>query len=298
MLNIIYHPQYLDYRFSADHPFWSERAEVFLAKMRKAKKQFKLITPEPGTDADLILVHDPAYLQKVKFLASQNGFLSPDTPLHPQVLQAAYYSVGGTLLAARLALKNRRVINLLGGLHHAGIYDSSGFCIFNDPAIAVRSLQINKLIKKAFIFDIDVHAGQGTQEIFYSDPSVFTLSVHQDPATIYPGTGFPQQKGEGRGKGFNQNIILSPGSGEKEFLPAVKQGLSLQKKFSPDLTLLILGADTYKKDRLGSLKLTLSSYIKIGSQFKSLKNLAILCAGGYSKEVPIIWQNFLKGIQY
>ena len=295
MLHVVFHPKYLNYRFGPGHPFWPERAKEFLKRIEKENLKYKLHKPKKATDEDIMLAHVPEYLDRVKNLAKANGALSIDTPVNEEVVEAAYYSIGGTLLAARLALGGKRVMNLLGGLHHAGIADSSGFCIFNDHAIAIRKLQKSGKIETAFVFDVDVHAGQGTQEIFYSDPTVFTLSIHQDPKTLYPGTGFPEQEGKGRGQGFNRNIILTPGSGEEQFLKAVEQGLSLQTKFNPDLTVLILGADTYKEDPLANIKLELETYKKLGRKLKDIENLCILCAGGYSRKVPDIWLSFLYG---
>lgn len=296
MLHIVFHPKYLDYSFGPGHPFRPERAEEFLALARRSNLDFTLHKPEPATDADIVLAHTPGYLERVKRLAKTGGGLSLDTPVNPQVLEAAFYSVGGTLSAAELVLEGKRAMNLLGGLHHAGIDNSSGFCIFNDHAIAIRKLQKQKKISKAFVFDVDVHAGQGTQEIFYKDPTVFTLSIHQDPMTLYPGTGFPDQEGEGKGKGYHRNILLYPGDGETEFLSAVEQGLSVHQQFDPELTMLVFGADTYKEDPLASINLELGTYGKLGNTFRSIENLCILCAGGYSRQVPEIWLRFLTGL--
>lgn len=296
MLNLVFHPKYLSYKFGPGHPFWPERAKVFLDLLDKKKIKYKLHKPQKATDKDIILAHAPLYLNRVKHLAKTHGALSIDTPVNEDVLQAAYYSTGGTLLASKLALEGKRVMNLLGGLHHAGIADSSGFCIFNDHAVAIKKLQIQKKIKKAFVFDVDVHAGQGTQEIFYADPTVFTFSIHQDPHSLYPGTGFPDQKGEGKGRGFNRNIILDPGAGEVAFLKAVDEGCKLQSKFKPDLTILVFGADTFKEDPLANIKLELTTYKELGRKLKNINKLCILCAGGYSPKVPDIWLNLINGL--
>src|SRR3972149_7353161 len=293
MLHIVFHPKYLDYSFGPGHPFWPERAEVFLKRLKETTLPYKLHKPQRAKDKDILLAHAGEYLNRVKYLAQSGGALSIDTPVDAGVLEAGYFSVGGTILATELALGGKRVMNLLGGLHHAGISDSSGFCIFNDHAIAIRKLQKEKKIKTAFVFDVDVHAGQGTQEIFYDDPTVFTLSIHQDPHTIYPGVGFPNETGDGKGKGFNRNIILAPGSGEAEFLQAVREGLSLHTEFNANFTVLVLGADTFKEDPLADIKLDLESYQKLGRLLSTIKRMCILCAGGDSKQVPDIWLAFL-----
>lgn len=294
-LVVIYSEKYLKYDFGEGHPFWPQRASLFLEKLKTSKIPFKILTPEKGKDKDILLVHSKKYLEEVKKLAQDEGFLSADTPLNLDVLEAAYFSVGGSVLALREALKGKKVINLLGGLHHAGLSTSSGFCLFNDHSLAIKKLQKEGKIKKAMIFDLDVHAGQGTQEIFYSDPTVLTISLHQDPKTLYPGTGFPWQKGEGKGRGYNLNVPLLPGTGEKEYLLALESVLPLADKFKPDLMVLVLGVDTYKDDPLASLELEEGTYYKIGKKFKNFKKLAVVCAGGYSKKVPDLWLSFLKG---
>src|SRR3990172_2829218 len=295
MLHIIYHPEYLNYSFGPGHPFWPQRAKIFLELIKRQKRfAYTLHTPAKAMRQDLELAHTREYLDRVMQLAKTRGALSIDTPVSEGILDAAYYCAGGTELASRLALEGKRVINLLGGLHHAGKNNASGFCIFNDHAIAIKKLQKQKKIKTAFVFDVDVHAGQGTQEIFYDDPTVFTLSIHQDPHTLYPGTGFPKQEGEGKGKGFNRNIILNPGAGEIQFLAAVEEGLRLHKKFNPDLTVLVLGADTFKEDPLANIKLELETYEKLGEKLKGIEHCCTLCAGGYSRSVPEIWIQFLR----
>ena len=295
---IIYSPKYLNYDFGLGHPFWPERALQFLQKLKKhqlSSTKLQIIESQSAKDSDILLVHTKDFLERVKRLAKEGEALSIDTPVTEKNLEAAYYYVGGTILASNLALKGERVINLLGGLHHAGPSTSSGFCIFNDHAIAIRKLQKEEKIRKAMIFDLDVHAGNGTQEIFYSDPTVFTISIHQDPTFFYPGTGFAWQKGEGKGKSYNLNIPLPAGTGEKEYIKALDSVLPLEKEFKPDLVFLILGVDTYKGDPLAGFKLEKETYQKIGQRFAEFKKLAVLFAGGYSKETPELWLSFLDG---
>lgn len=296
MLKIVYHPAYLKYDFGPGYPFWPERAKVFLEKIKKTGFKYDIVEPKKAKDNDILLVHTKDYLDKVKKLAQENGFLSMDTPVNKNVLQAAYHSVGGSILACNLVLEGDLAVNLLGGLHHAGISDSSGFCIFNDHSIAIKKLQKEKKIKKAMIIDLDVHAGQGTQEIFYSDPTVFTISLHQDPRTLYPGTGFAWQKGEGEGEGFNLNVPLPPGTNEPGYLKALDNVLPLYKKFNPDLLVLVLGADTYKNDPLANLNLEIETYQKIGQRLSDKRPSAVMFAGGYSRDVPKIWLSFLEGL--
>jgi len=187
------------------------------------------------------------------------------------------------------------VVNLIGGMHHAGSYQASGFCIYNDHAVAIRKLQKEGKIKKATVYDLDVHAGQGTQEIFYSDPSVMTVSIHQDPFTIYPGTGFESQKGREEGLGTNINVPLPPRTKEKEYLQVLDSVLDRTKNFGSDMSILILGVDSYKGDLLGGLSLEEESFRKIGERFRDFDKLAVLFGGGYSRKIPDLWMTFLKG---
>lgn len=295
MIKIVFHEQYLKYNFGPEHPLRPDRALPFLEKLKKLKIPHEILIPQRATDEDILLVHTQDYLERVKRLAQEKGELSIDTPVNPHVLEAAYYSVGGSILALNEALKGERVMNLMGGLHHAGIANSSGFCIFNDHSIAIRKLQKEKKIKKAMIYDLDVHAGQGTQEIFYRDPKVFTISLHQDPMTLYPGIGFASQKGEGAGEGFNLNLPLPPGTTEKNYLEVLDSVLPLAKKFPHDITVLVLGVDTFEEDPLAALELKEESYQKIGQRFKKFAKLAVMCAGGYSFKTAALWLSFLKG---
>lgn len=294
-LKVVFHEKYLKYDFGPGHPLRPDRALPFLEKLKKLKIPHEILIPQRATDEDILLVHTQDYLERVKRLAKEKGELSMDTPVNPHVLEASYYSVGGSILALNYALKGERVMNLLGGLHHAGISNSSGFCIFNDHAIAIRKLQKEGKIKKAMIYDLDVHAGQGTQEIFYQDPKVFTISLHQDPMTLYPGTGFASQKGEGAGEGYNLNLPLPPGTAEKRYLEALDSVLPLAKKFPHDVIVLVLGVDTFEDDPLAALELKEGSYQKIGQRFKKFAKIAVMCAGGYSSKTPDLWLSFLKG---
>lgn len=294
-IKIIFHEAYLKYDFGPGHPFWVERAVPFLEKLKKYQIPHEILVPKRATDEDLLLVHSQNYLDRVKKLAKEGGALSLDTPVNPDVLEASYYSVGGSILALEEALKGEKTMNLLGGLHHAGTSNASGFCIFNDHSIAIRKLQQEKKIKKAMIFDLDVHAGQGTQEIFYADPKVFTISIHQDPTTLYPGTGFSHQKGIEAGEGYNLNIPLPPGTTEKEYLEALDSVLPIAKKFPHDIMVLVLGVDTFKDDPLANFQLEDETYQKIGERFQKFPKLAVMCAGGYSRKTPDLWLSFLKG---
>lgn len=299
---IIFHEAYLKYTFGPNHPFWPQRGLVFLEKLKKYQILHEILKPPKAKEKDILLAHSPAYLQKLKLLAKEGGGVTVDTPVTPENLKAAFYMVGGSVLTLKEALKGERAMNLTGGMHHAGKETGSGFCLLNDHAVAIRKLQkegkdlpAGRQVKKAMVFDLDVHAGQGTQEIFYQDPKVFTISLHQDPRTLYPGVGFENEIGEGPGRGFNLNVPLPPGTREKEYLSALDEVLPFAKKFTHDLIVLVLGVDTYKEDPLANFELEIETYRKIGERFAKFPKVAVVCAGGYSKKTPDCWLSFLKG---
>lgn len=295
-LNVVYSDNYLKYDLGADNPISRDKTAVFLRKFKEdGEIPHKIIEAPKADDSDILLAHTQEYLAEVKRAVVDRLELSPDTPVDENTLEAAYYLIGGTILCSNLALLDKRVVNLIGGMHHASSYQGSGFCVFNDHAIAIRKLQQDGKIQKATIYDIDVHAGQGTQEIFYEDPSVLTVSIHQDPHTIYPGTGFEWQRGAREGLGTNINVPLPPGTTETEYLIALDLVLERTRSFSPDLTVLLLGVDTYKDDLLGGFRLEEESFRKIGERFRNFEKLAILFGGGYSKKIPDLWITFLKG---
>lgn len=295
-LNIVYSDNYLKYDLGADNPISKDKTMAFLQKLEEEGKiHYKLIEPASADESDLLLVHTPKYLNELKRLAVNNLEADSDTPVNQGMLEGGLYIVGGTILCLNLALQGERVVNLIGGMHHAGSYQASGFCIYNDHAVAIRKLQKERKIKKATVYDLDVHAGQGTQEIFYSDPSVMTVSIHQDPFTIYPGTGFESQKGREEGLGTNINVPLPPRTKEKEYLLALDSVLERTKDFGSDMSILILGVDTYKGDLLGGLSLEEESFRKIGERFRDFDKLAVLFGGGYSRKIPDLWMTFLKG---
>ncbi|MFC1600541.1 histone deacetylase family protein [Patescibacteria group bacterium] len=302
-MKIVYSNKYLKYNFGENHPFSSSTRGEFY-NLLKDDKRFEFVRPTKACDSDILLVHTREYLSRLKEAAKGGGgYLSVDTPVNKGNLEAAYYYVGGTVLASKISLKDGLAVNTLGGLHHAQSNNSSGFCIFNDHAIAIKKLQIEGEIKKAAVLDLDVHAGNGTQEIFYADPTVLTVSIHQDPSYFYPGTGFSWQEGVGRGKGFNINHPLFAGTSEKEYLPVVEKALVKIRKFKPDIMFVVSGVDTYKNDQLGSFKLEKETYGKIAFRLNSLTcgkqnklPMVILFAGGYSDDVPELWLEIVNNL--
>lgn len=199
-----------------------------------------------ATDDQLLRVHTQEYLDKVK-----QGWLSAQEirriglPWSPELVLRARHSVGGTIAACRTALEDGLSANLAGGTHHAHPGFGSGFCVFNDVAVAARVLQMEGLVKRAVILDCDVHQGDGTAAIFRNDPSVYTFSIH--------GTkNFPYRK-----EPSNLDIGLRDGCEDKEYLDALEDGVQIALNAAQaDLAIYIAGADPFIGDRLGRIALS------------------------------------------
>ncbi|MFP3951723.1 MAG: histone deacetylase family protein [Candidatus Bathyarchaeia archaeon] len=259
------------YDFGQGHPFRGDRFPKYISLLKEkgiiSREGVNLVKPKPARNDDLLLVHSKEYVERVMELASRGGQLSMDTPLSPSVLEAARLIAGSALKAASLVTEGGYdVVDAVGGgLHHAGRDYGGGFCVFNDVAICARSLLDRHEQNRVVIFDTDVHAGNGTMDIFYEDPEILFISVHQDPKTLYPGTGFTYQIGRGRGEGYTVNIPLPPGSGDiciklildDLFIPLVEQ-------FNPDVIIRNGGPDAHINDSLGGLAVTYKGFHTIG----------------------------------
>jgi acetoin utilization deacetylase AcuC-like enzyme len=204
-----------------------------------------LTVPDAATDEELLRVHDAGYLGRVV-----EGRLTRDEvrgigfPWSPGLVERSRRSVGGTLGAARHALRDGVSVNLAGGTHHAYADRGEGFCVFNDVAVAARALQAEGRARRLAVLDLDVHQGNGTAAIFRHDDSVFTLSVHG--AHNYP---FRKERSD-------RDVGLPDGAGDEPFLEAVEQGVAQALATAPELAFYIAGADPYEGDRLGRLAVT------------------------------------------
>jgi acetoin utilization protein AcuC len=165
---------------------------------------------------------------------------------------------GGSVLAARRVWNGecQHAVNIAGGLHHAMRDHASGFCVFNDVVLAIRALLAAGATKVAYV-DVDVHHGDGVQAAFYDDPRVLTISLHQDPRTLFPGTGMPDEIGEGDAAGTSINVALPPGTDDADWLCAFNAVVpSAVRAFAPDVLVTQCGCDTHHEDPLANLQLT------------------------------------------
>ena len=247
---------------------------------RELDPRWQLLRPPAVSDGQILLVHDRDYLARVK-----NGVLSRTElrglgfPWSPELVERARRSAGGTLAAARAALEQGVGVNLAGGTHHAGIARPEGFCVFNDAAIAARTLQMEQRLRHVAIIDCDVHQGNGTAEIFRDDPNTFTLSLHG-------AKNFPFDKPVS-----DLDRALPDGTGDHEYLVCLNQALTLMdERFRPELIIYLAGADPHKQDRLGRLGLSrdgLAARDLAVFDYCRNRNLpvAVAMAGGYGREI-------------
>jgi acetoin utilization deacetylase AcuC-like enzyme len=238
------------------------------------------VEPPAASDDDVALVHHRDYIRKLQTgKLSYMEILRLEIPYSPELVRAVWLSAGGSILAARLALQDRICVNIGGGFHHAYPDHGEGFCVLNDIAIAIRSLQKSKAIERAMTVDCDVHQGNGTAAIFAGDPSVFTLSIHQENNYPYPKPP------------SSLDINLPDRVDDESYLAALGEGLDKALAgFAPQLMVYVAGADPYAEDQLGGLKLTLEGLERrdrlVFERARAKKiPVAVTFAGGYARKV-------------
>ena len=251
-----------------------------------------------ATDTQLLLAHDPVYVQKVV-----NGMLEPKEqreigfPWTPGMVERSRRSVGATIAACQSALEDGIAVNLAGGTHHAYRDKGSGFCVFNDAAVAARVVQRQSVASLSIaIIDLDVHQGNGTAAIFKNDPSVFTLSLHGDK-------NFPFRK-----EPSDLDVPLADGIEDEAYLEALAGALGqLTQVCTPQLVIYLAGADPHEGDRLGRLKLTYAGLLERDQRvFEFARErgipIAVSMAGGYGHNidttVAVHRQTVLEAVRY
>jgi acetoin utilization protein AcuC len=256
------------YDFGAGHPFDPVRIRLTMALAGElgvlAPGAVTMIEPSPATDAELETVHDPGYVAMVRHVgralvpAVWFGLGTDDDPVFEGMHEAAALVVGATLAAARSVWSDgtAHAVSVAGGLHHAMRAAASGFCVYNDLAVAIKWLLSAGAERVAYV-DLDVHHGDGVQAAFYDDPRVLTISLHESPATLFPGTGLPDETGDGDGAGYAVNVALPAGTGDAGWLRAVDAVvLPLLRAFRPTVLVSQHGCDSHRLDPLAHLALS------------------------------------------
>lgn len=282
---------FLEHETGQGHPENKERL-VSILNLIKTKSYYSDLITVPFQKANLELiskVHSEEYVQSIIELDGKKGHLDGDTPYSPKSTESALFACGaGIGLADKILsgeIKNGLALVRPPG-HHAEEDHAMGFCLFNNIAVTARYLQ-SKGKRKIFILDWDVHHGNGTQNAFYNDDSVFFCSLHQFP--FYPGSGRYTEIGEGKGKGFTLNIPLARGSGFSDYKKAFhEQVVPALEKFLPDFILISAGFDAHKDDPLAGMELPTGAFEEF-SKILSTKanefcngNIISFLEGGYN----------------
>lgn len=302
----VYTDAYVSYHLADAHPLQQKRL-LMTHRLLDALGAFDgrgldLIVPTPATEDDLRCVHSPDYLSALQTLsaggrvgdARRFGFGTLDNPAFRGMWEASLLYAGGSLDCARLVQRAgyRAAFNVSGGLHHAQRDRAAGFCTVNDCALVAHDLLAEGASRVAYV-DIDAHHGDGVQALFYGDPRVLTLSLHETPESIFPRvTGFAHEIGEDAGTGFNANLPLLAGTGDRVALDAFDATfLPLLRAFDPDFVILQVGADAHFGDPLAHLSLTTRGWLALAQSVLDLgKPTIALGGGGYNlKTVARLW---------
>src|SRR5580693_8601655 len=266
-LHVAWDDRLTSYDFGPGHPLAPVRVELTMALARSMgvldAAGVSLAAPEPATQDQLELVHDPEYIDAVRRGAPDPSFGlgTPDDPVFPGMHEASALVAGATLAAAAAMWTGQAAhgASVAGGLHHAMRRSASGFCVYNDPAIAIRWLLEQGARRIAYV-DIDVHHGDGVEAAFYHDPRVLTISLHEHPMTLFPGTGLPGDSGGADAEGTAVNVALPAGTGDAGWLRAFHAVVPpLLRAFRPEILVSQHGCDTHRLDPLAHLELTIDA---------------------------------------
>ena len=305
---IVYDEDFLRYDFGGGHALREVRVEL----ARDLMHAYGLLEggdelrPKPAGEAAIRRVHTDEYLSAVRKLSAdpngvsyEHGLGTADNPVFGGMYEAAALQAGATLLACEEVASGRRAraFNLGGGFHHAMPDKASGFCLLNDLAIGIRSLLDDHGVSRILYVDVDAHHGDGVQWIFYEDPRVLTISLHEDGHYLFPGSGFVDEIGKGKGEGYAVNVPLPPYTRDVSYLFAFQEVVPpLARAFRPEVIVSQLGADAHYLDPLTHLMLTTETYEAVGRILDELSNEMCggrwIAAGGGGYDVtavPRVW---------
>jgi acetoin utilization protein AcuC len=305
-----YSPRFLSYALGDRHPFKPiryQRTYDLLSAYGVFGSETPVIEPEPA-DLDLVRrVHSEGYLSALQTLSEDPddpirysyGLGPGDTPAFEGMWEASLLYTGASVQGAELILSgpDRRAHNIAGGLHHAHAHRASGFCILNDAAVAIHRML--ETVERVAYIDIDAHHGDGVEGLFYDDPRVLTISMHESGEWLFPQTGFPADTGRGEGIGTAINVPLAPYTGDDLFLWAFDRVVPRAlETFKPQAVVTQFGADAHFSDPLAHLALSTRSYEAMLAYYNTL-NLPWLAlgGGGYNQDtVPRIWSMVYAGL--
>jgi acetoin utilization protein AcuC len=309
---VVFDDELTEYDFGPSHPLAPLRIKLTMALATELGVIEAVLPRRPGfvADDDLIAtVHSRDYIRAVRGVdgagdaALSYGLGTADNPTFAGMHRAAAHVVGAGVAAARLVWTGEvlHAVNLCGGLHHAMPGAASGFCVYNDVAVAIRWLLDQGARRVAYV-DVDVHHGDGVQEVFYDEPRVLTVSLHESPYTLFPGTGWPSETGGPLARGSAVNVALPAGTGDAGWLRAFHAVVpALLREFAPDVLVTQHGCDSHLADPLAHLMLSVdgqrASYLALHDLAHELCRGRWLATGGggYAVKtvVPRSWSHLL-----
>jgi acetoin utilization deacetylase AcuC-like enzyme len=274
---LVYHPGY-DLNLGA-HVFPSRKYRLIRDHLidQGTAHPADFVESAPASDEDILRVHDAGWVHRLKTgTMTDVEMIRLEIPYSQEMVNGFWLATGGTILAARNALRDRIGFNVGGGFHHAFPEHGEGFCAIHDVAVAIRALQHEGAIERAMVVDCDVHHGNGTAAIFAGDTSVLTLSLHQ--FNNYPSLKPPS----------TIDVHLRDGTGDDEYLDRLNGALDLVIGFAPHLIVYVAGADPYGEDQLGGLKLTMDGLkdrdrLVFDQALRKKIPVAVTLAGGYAR---------------
>ena len=299
------------YGFGEDHPFNPLRIRMTLELCQALGllEDYPFVVSKPATDEDLTTVHSLTYVRLVQKAGStavslsdlmQYGLGTSDNPIFPDMHDASARVVGAVLEACRMVMRGEadHAMCISGGLHHAMRSRASGFCVYNDAGVAIARLKEEYRGIRIAYLDTDAHHGDGVQWMFYGDPEVLTVSVHESGRYIFPGTGGVEERGRDGGVGYSVNVPLEPFTGEESFISCFEAVVpEVLRAFEPDLIISQNGCDAHALDPLTHLSATMRLYEHVPQRVHDLAHE--LCegrwvatgGGGYDiwRVVPRAW---------
>jgi acetoin utilization protein AcuC len=293
----VYTSAFDTYSLGSDHPFKPYKATMVYELCYRYglfdHPWIKVYEPKPATAEVMAEYHSLEYIDALKgcnggnfdFTMLQYGLGTSDNPIFKGVFDFSLLVLGASVASAELIASGEAdtTFSAVGGLHHGGMGHAEGFCYVNDIVIAIKRL-LARGFKRVLYIDIDAHHGNGVQDAFYDSDQVLFISLHQNGESIYPGTGFENEIGQGKGLGFTVNLPLPEYTDDETYIRAFKEIYPpLVKAFEPECVVAQIGLDTLKKDPLTNLRLTNNGFCAVMEEIrKSCPKVLALGGGGYS----------------